>query len=484
MNNYLGIFGLLILGVLAGCQPREKNESVDPEKPAAAVSKHRPLNPIAPPGVFIADPEVRQMPDGRVYVYGSRDEPGNSWCSNSYDVLSSSDLANWSVDQFSFATKGNGKQTNYTEDILYAPDCIHHNGKYYLYYCLAADGENEGVAVSDSPYGPFRDGKKIAGITGIDPSVFIDDDGQAYLFWGQWHVRGAKLSKDMLSIEGAVHDSLLTYKKDYFNEGSSVRKRNGIYYLVYGGHSRHGKSNCATLEYATATSPLGPYTYRGVIIDNWGSDRNLVNNHGCITEINGQWYIAYHRPTHATETGTMRKACLEPITFNPDGTINEVEMTTQGVGGPISPSYRMDAARACLLSGHVAVAVRRPANDVPVEYLSSIRDGDHAYWKYYDFTETDVDRFICKTWGKNKKAKIEIRLDSPEGELLGVCDLEAMNGEVAYAIHETHIKSVTGKHALVLVFKAAEPAGTEEEDLMNLEWFTFSRVHSTKVSQK
>ena len=252
--------------------------------------------------------------------------------------------------------------------------------------------------------------------------------------------------------------------------------------MVYGSHSRHGESNCATLDYATATSPLGPYTYRGVIIDNWGSDRNLVNNHGCITEINGQWYIAYHRPTHATETGTMRKACLEPITFNPDGTINEVEMTTQGVGGPISPSYRMDAARACLLSGHVAVAVRRPDNDVPVEYLSSIRDGDHAYWKYYDFTGTDVDRFICKTWDKNKKAKIEIRLDSPEGELLGVCDLEAMNGEVAYAIHETNIKSVTGKHALVLVFKAAEPAGNEEEDLMNLEWFTFSTTRPTKVS--
>ena len=168
--------------------------------------------------------------------------------------------------------------------------------------------------------------------------------------------------------------------------------------------------------------------------------------------------------------------------FNPDGTINEVEMTTQGVGGPISPSYRMDAARACLLSGHVAVAVRRPDNDVPVEYLSSIRDGDHAYWKYYDFTGTDVDRFICKTWDKNKKAKIEIRLDSPEGELLGVCDLEAMNGEVAYAIHETNIKSVTGKHALVLVFKAAEPAGNEEEDLMNLEWFTFATTRPTKVS--
>ncbi|WP_301703994.1 family 43 glycosylhydrolase [uncultured Parabacteroides sp.] len=484
MNFYLKTCNLLIAGLLAGCQPGERGDLSDKKENKSLVTTHRALNPIAPPGVFIADPEVRQMPDGRIYVYGSRDEPGNSWCSNSYNVLSSSDLVDWHVEQFSFATKGPGKQTDYTDKILYAPDCIYHNGKYYLYYCLAADGENEGVAVASSPYGPFKEGKAIKGISGIDPSIFVDDDGQTYLFWGQWHVRGAKLSKDMLSIEGAVHDSLLTYKTHFFNEGSSVRKRNGIYYLIYGSHSRHGESNCATLDYATATSPLGPYTYRGVIIDNWGSDRNLVNNHGCITEINGQWYIAYHRPTHATETGTMRKACLEPIIFNPDGTIPEVEMTTQGIGGPISPSYRMDAARACLLSGHVAVAVRRPDNDVPVEYLSSIRDGDHAYWKYYDFTGTDVDRFICKTWDKNKKAKIEIRLDSPEGELLGVCDLEAMNGEVAYAIHETDIKPVTGKHALVLVFKAAEPAGTEEEDLMNLEWFTFSTTHPTKLSQK
>ena len=165
---------------------------------------------------------------------------------------------------------------------------------------------------------------------------------------------------------------------------------------------------------------------------------------------------------------------------NPDGTIPEVEMTTQGIGGPISPFYRMDAARACLLSGNVMVSVRRPDNDIPVEYLAGIRDGDHAYWKYYDFTGTDADRFICKTWGKNRAAKIEIRLDGPEGELLGVCDLTPMEGEVAYAVHETKIKPVTGKHALVLVFKAVEPADTGDEDLMNLEWFTFSTSHTPR----
>lgn len=166
------------------------------------VSTSRMLNPISPPGLYIADPEVRQMPDGRVYLYGSRDEPGNAWCSHSYHVLSTSDLVHWEVEQFSFATQGIGKQTDYTDRVLYAPDCIYHEGKYYLYYCLAGSEEDdEGVAVATSPYGPFKNGTVIKGAMGIDPSVFIDDDGQAYLFWGQAHARGAKLSKDMLPLK-------------------------------------------------------------------------------------------------------------------------------------------------------------------------------------------------------------------------------------------------------------------------------------------
>lgn len=426
------------------------------------------MNPICPQGVYIADPEVRQMPDGRVYIYGSRDEPEYSWCSSSYNVLSSSDLKHWSMEQMSFSTRGVGDQVSYSDELLYAPDCIHHQGKYYLFYCLTGGDEDEGVAVSDSPYGPFRDGTKIEGIQGIDPSVFIDDDGQAYLFWGQANAKGARLSRDMRSIVGPVQDRLLTYERDAFNEASSVRKRNGIYYYIYGGHQRHGESNCATLNYATATSPLGPYTYRGVIIDNFGSGRNLVNNHGCIVEIDGNWYVAYHRPTHARST--MRKVCLEPIRFRPDGTIDEVEMTTQGIAGPISPLCRMEAYRACLLSGHVMPLVRRPAHDVPVEYLGGIRSGDHAYWKYYDFSAARIRKFICKTWGANKAATIEIRLDSPDGKLIGTCLLEPMNGNMAYAIHETSVESVSGKHALVLVFKGEEA----DVDLLNLEWFTFA----------
>lgn len=460
---FLGIGCSFLLVALVACTSNQK-------KNETGITADRMLNPISPPGLYIADPEVRPMPDGRIYVYGSRDEPEHVWCSHSYNVLSTSDLIHWNVEQMSFATTGKGKQTNYTDRTLYAPDCIYHNGKYYLYYCLEGGGEDEGVAVSSSPYGPFKKGMKIEGISGIDPSVFIDDDGQGYLFWGQGYAKGAKLSKDMLTIEGAVHDSLLTYEEHAFNEASSVRKRNGIYYYIYGGHQRHGESNCATLNYATATSPFGPYTYRGVIIDNWGSNRRIVNNHGCIFEVDGQWYIAYHRPTHGG--AMMRKACLEPITFNPDGTIQEVEMTTQGIGGPMSPLLRMDAARACLMGGHVTVVARYPKYDIPVEYLAEIRDGDYAYWKYYDFDQAEVKRFICKTWDNNRAAKIELRLDSPEGELIGVCELEPMQGETAYVLHEASVKSVKGKHALVMVFRGDPLA--KEEYIMNLEWFTFT----------
>lgn len=442
--------------------------------PVMGKSTTRAMNPVCPEGVYIADPEVRQMPDGRIYLYGSRDEPTYGWCSPSYNVLSTSDMVDWYVEQTSFATRGDGKQVEYSDEILYAPDCIYNpkDGKYYLYYCLTGGGEDEGVAVSDSPYGPFRNGKKIAGIHGIDPSIFIDDDGQAYLFWGQWSGKGARLSEDMQSIAGEVQDGLVTYKRDSFNEGSSIRKRNGIYYYVYGSHSRHGESNCATLDYATSTSPLGPYTYRGVIIDNFDSGRNLENNHGCIFEVNDNWYVAYHRPTHASSS--MRKACIEPITFNEDGTINEVEMTTQGVGGPISPSIRMEAYRACKLSGHLMPVVRRPEHDLPIEYLASIRQGDAAWWKYYDFDAERVNRFVCKTWSKNLEADIEIRLDAPDGELIGTCHLKPSQEGTAYAIHTAKIKPITGEHAVVLVFKSA--TGDCDHDLMNLEWFTFENA--------
>jgi hypothetical protein len=455
----------------------------------ASVTTAHALNPICPPGIYIADPEARQMPDGRLYVYGSRDEPGNTWCSRSYNVLSSRDLKTWTLDQTSFATAGTGKQTDYTSAILYAPDCIYRDGSYYLYYCLADGGEDEGVAVSRSPYGPFIKGKKLADISGIDPSVFIDDDGQAYLYWGQGSAKCAKLTKDMTDIDRSTIKDGIIFHHDgkysdnpadranvndfWFNEGSSVRKRNGVYYYVYAQGGRHGRGCCACLAYATATSPLGPFTYRGVIIDNFGSAPRIVNNHGCITQFNGKWYVFYHRPTHGSPS--MRKACVEPITFKPDGSIPEVEMTTQGADGPLNPLDRMDAARACLMSGNVHVMSHTMAAGATVENLAFIKADDTMTWRYFDFTGRNATRFSCKTWGKNLAAKLEIHLDKAGGELIGVCDVPASSENVAFNIHTTPVKPVTGVHALVLVCQAVEP-DAKKPDLLNLEWFVFDAV--------
>ncbi|MBN8460049.1 MAG: family 43 glycosylhydrolase [Verrucomicrobia bacterium] len=445
------------------------------------------LNPLCPPGVCIADPEVRQMPDGRVYLYGSRDEPGNTWCSRAYHVMSSPDLKHWDLDLLSFATAGPGKQTSYTDRILYAPDCIERKGTYYLYYCLADGGEDEGVATAKSPYGPFVNGRKFAGVTGIDPAVFIDDDGQGYLYWGQGNGKVAKLTPDMLDIDRSsikegvlIHnnspyaeqpDATLATKEHWFNEGSSIRKRNGIYYLVYAQGGRHGRGCCACLAYATATAPMGPFTYRGVIIDNTGSAPHIVNNHGCIAEINGKWYVFYHRPTHGGPS--MRKACVEPISFKADGSIPEVPMTTMGADGPLNPLLRMDAARACQMSGNVRV-MSRNTGGVIVEDLAFVKDGDTMTYRDFDFTNRKAVRFTCKTWGKALAAKLELRLDKADGELIGTCDLAPSDGSTAFAIHKSAVKPVSGVHSLVLVARAAAP-DSARPDLFSLEWFVFDR---------
>lgn len=217
------------------------------------------MNPLLPNLTFLSDVEARPWNDGRLYVYGSQDLlNGDSYCSKEYHVYSTDNLKDWVDHGVSLSS----------DQILYAPDCIYKNGLYYLYYCTAGNGEY--VATSASPSGPFTDSKEIAVANGdsIDPAVFVDDDGQAYYFWGQFHLRGAKLSANMSHLE-SVQDHILTEEEHGFHEGASIRKRRGIYYLIYTDITRY-RATC--LSYATSKSPLGPYTKRGVMIDNYGCD--------------------------------------------------------------------------------------------------------------------------------------------------------------------------------------------------------------------
>ena len=352
-------------------------------------------NPFLPPELHIPDGEAHVMSDGRVYLYGSLDKDTDSFCSQEYVVASSADMQSWMIHpgpSFTSAQApwGNSSGSKHHSSLsgvkcfdelpahirqllpdsarkipieqiiraieqhsqkglpkdlrLYAPDAIEKDGKYYLYFCMSDD--SEGVAVADRPEGPFGNPVQLP-VQGIDPAVFIDTDGQAYYYWGQFSANAAKLNPDMMSIdESSIVNGILTEQEHHFHEGSSVRKRGDTYYYVFADVSR-GKPTC--LGYATGKSPLGPFAYQGVIIDNEPCDPGSWNNHGSIEEVNGQWYVLYHRSNGNSQR--MRRACAELIFFDENGLIREVKMTSQGAGKPFAPGEFIPAYTACEVMG-------------------------------------------------------------------------------------------------------------------------------------
>ena len=190
------------------------------------------MNPLLPQDIFVPDAEAHVMPDGRLYLYGSMDEPGSGrWCSQHYHVFSTDDLqlAHWTDHGVSLDT-ARGDVPFAPNGALWAPDAIEKNGVYYLYFCgQAVDGRFfEGVAVSDRPEGPFTQAQPIAYADGdsIDPAVFVDDDGQAYYLWGQGALKGARLMDDMKTLDmDPLQTALFTEEDHGFHDGGSVRTR-------------------------------------------------------------------------------------------------------------------------------------------------------------------------------------------------------------------------------------------------------------------
>ncbi len=332
-------------------------------------------NPLLDENIFVPDVEAHVWDDGRIYLYGSYDIRGaKTYCSGEYHVYSSDDMIKW-VDHgvsFSFADIGWAADCPYKA--LYAPDCAYKDGVYYLYYCIP-DGRC-GVASSKLPYGPFKDVCRLDlnGEDGIDPAVFIDDDGQAYIYWGQFDkVRSAKLNPDMISIDKSSITQPLSVAEHDFHEGSSVKKINGKYVFVYTDTHRHkdirpgGMATC--LGYAVSDHPQSGFVYRGVIIDNYGCDPGTWNDHGSIARFNGQWYVFYHRSTHGSEFS--RHVCAERIQISDDCTIDEVGMTSGGFG---TGEY-IKANTVCGLYGNVRIGGDRLG-------LVSAKHGDRAVYRY------------------------------------------------------------------------------------------------------
>jgi len=428
-------------------------------------------NPILPSNwsVFIPDGEPHVWGDGNLYVYGSKDGVLKHFCSSDYHVIHTSNLINWTDAGVSYSTEDNDT-VPYPNAIMWAPDCMYLNGKYYLYTWFE-DGEypdNPFVVTSDKPEGPFEKFTqlKTSGsnelLVGGDPGAFLDDDGKAYLYWGS--PMAAQLSEDGTKVIESTMTNLHSQLPDFF-EGVSMRKRDGIYYLIYAqnfGKRTPENISPTNLAYAMGSSPLGPFEYKGVIISNHGY-QGAANIHGSIEKFKGQWYVFYHKPRNGI--WNKRVACVEKIKFNDDGTIDQVEMTSSGCETGLLPNYKIDAEIACELSGNCRFAEQGSYNGI----ISSIKNGDYAVYKYINFGDGVTD-FTANVTCSSNASQIEIRLDSFDGEIVGICDVPNDNSS-GFVQVKCSVYKAKGIRAVYLVF-----TGCDDDNLFNIDWFKFDTL--------
>ncbi|MFC2137095.1 family 43 glycosylhydrolase [Bacteroidota bacterium] len=266
---------------------------------------------------FHADPSIHKW-DGKFWIYPSHDIAGSDWWNMvDWHCFSSNDLVNWTDHGVIFSLDN----VSWAEKWAWAPDCMKYNDKYYFYF--TAD-DQIGVAISENPFGPFKDtlGKPLIekgeGETRVmDPAIFIDDDEEIYLYFGQNAARVVKLNKDMISRKGEI----INLEVQNFHEGAWMHKKDSIYYLSY--PSYMGDLTANLLEYSISNSPLGPFEYKGVILDN--RSRNV---HHSIIDIEDQWYLFYHIQGPSPYE---RQVCAEYLYYNEDGTIKPIEMTKEGI---------------------------------------------------------------------------------------------------------------------------------------------------------
>jgi hypothetical protein len=212
---------------------------------------------------------------------------------------------------------------------MWAPDCIERNGKYYFYFPAnnkAGRGSGIGVAVAEKPEGPYvPQAQPITGLMGIDPVAFIDKDGQAYIYYSMNRIFGAKLKENMLEID-TKPVVLGNFPTKGLVEGPFLFERKGIYYMTY----PHVENKIERLEYAVSDNPMGPFTFKGVIMDE--TPMGTWTNHHSLVEYNGQWYLFYHQSAYSPKFDKNRAVCVDSLFFNEDGTIRKVIPTNRGVG--------------------------------------------------------------------------------------------------------------------------------------------------------
>ncbi|MDR2462643.1 MAG: family 43 glycosylhydrolase [Verrucomicrobiales bacterium] len=354
--------------------------------------------------IFTADPSARVWEDGRLYVYASHDIDPPRGCDlmDRYHVFSTDDMAHWTdhgeilrASQVPWGRKEGG--------FMWAPDCAYKDGTYYFYFPHPSDTDwnkswKIGVATSKKPAGDFKAQGYIEGFGGfalIDPCVFVDDDGQAYIYiGGGGKCLGAKLKPNMIEIDGGP--LTMTGLED-FHEATWVFKRKGVYYLTYA--DNHNGAN--RLRYAVSDSPLGPWVSKGIYLEPTGCD----TSHGSVVEFKGQWYQFYHNIA-ISGRGNLRSVCVDKLFFNDDGTIQTVVQTKTGVPAvgdlpPPKPSAVRYEAKSATVGGGAIISDGKAQN----LHL----DGSWLQWDNLDGGnggQTALD--ICFAAGDNTKLRLTV----------------------------------------------------------------------------
>ncbi len=296
---------------------------------------------------FTADPTARVF-NNKVYLYPSHDimppagQRQDWFCMEDYHVFSSENLTDW-TDHGVIVTQNKVPWVKPNSYSMWAPDCVYKDGKYYFYFPsnpASGMGFGIGVAVADSPEGPFiPEPEPIKGINGIDPCVLLASDGNAYIFWGAG--RCAKLKPNMKELADDTPTEKVKWGDREFEmkgvnclkglpsrqaEGPFTFEYNGNYYLTY----PYVRNNTEVLGYAMSKNPMGPYEYKGLIMPE--HENGCWTNHHSIINYKDQWYLFYHQNAFSPKDDKRRSVQIDRLYFNPDGTIQEVKKTLRGVG--------------------------------------------------------------------------------------------------------------------------------------------------------
>ncbi|MEV0951243.1 RICIN domain-containing protein [Promicromonospora sp. NPDC050249] len=417
--------------------------------------------------IYTADPSPLVY-NGRVYLYTGHDEDGSTtFTMRDWRVSSSSDMVNWtdhgspmSLETFSWASSD-----------AWAGQAVHRNGKFYWYVPvrMANGSQAIGVGVSDSPTGPFRDaiGRPLIQNAEIDPNVFVDDDGQAYLYYGNpnlWYVR---LNADMISYSGSPTRIPLTTagfgtrtgdanRPTLYEEGPWVYKRGSLYYNVFA-----AKCCSEFIAYSTSPGPTGPWTYRGTIMPTQGSS---FTNHAGVIDFKGGSYFFYHNGALPGGGGYTRSVAVEKFSYNADGTIPTINMTAAGApqAGTLDPYVRQEAETIAWGSG----IETEPSNEGG-RNIGWIENGDHVKVKGVAFG-SGAGSFTTRVASGTSGGRVELHLDSPTGPTVGTCTVSGTGGWQTWSTVSCPVTGATGTHDLYLRFAGGSGY------LFNMNWWQFT----------